>query len=104
MGNSPSSEDQGVDIRLNGSVGWVGARWWYRLANVCQRWRNRILGSISYLGCLLGTYGTPVLAYSPSLPLIIDYHEHGTAEDEEAIISALEQRDRVGVSGLYRLF
>ena len=39
-----------------------------------------------------------MLAHSPPLPLVIDYAEEDTditAEDEEAIILALEQRDRV---------
>jgi hypothetical protein len=37
-----------------------------------------------------------MLAHSPSLPLVIDYrYQHITAKDEEAIILALEQRDRV---------
>jgi hypothetical protein len=93
-------EDQDVDIRINGGGKWVGERWWYRLAHVCQRWRNLILGSASYLGlCLVCTYGTPVadmLAHSPPLPLVIDYDGHDiTAEDEEAIILALAQRDHV---------
>ena len=62
--------------------------------------RNLILGSASYLGLgLVCTYGMPVadmLAHSPPLPLVIDYERTDvTAEDEEAIILALEQRDRV---------
>jgi hypothetical protein len=37
-----------------------------------------------------------MLAHSPPLPLVIDYNESDiTAEDEEAIFLALEQRDRV---------
>ena len=37
-----------------------------------------------------------MLAHSPPLPLAIDYKSRDiTAEDEEAIILALEQRDRV---------
>ena len=93
-------EDQGLQIRSAGGEQWVGERWWYRLAHVCQRWRNLILQSASYLDlCLVCTYGTSVadmLAHSPPLPLVIDYiHHHITAEDEEAIIIALEQRDRV---------
>ncbi len=85
---------------MGGGGQWVGERWWYRLAHVCQRWRNLILGSASYLGlCLVCTYGTPVtdmLAHSPPLPLVIDYFGHNiNAEDEEAITLALEQRDRV---------
>ena len=88
-------EDRDVDTRVRGGVRWVGERWWYRLAHVCQRWRNLILGSASYLGlCLVCTYRTPMadmLAHSPPLPLVIDYEGTDiTREDEEAIISALE--------------
>ena len=37
-----------------------------------------------------------MLAHSPPLPLVIDYHDHDiTAEDEEAIFLALAQRDRI---------
>ena len=88
--------------RMDGGSGWDRERWWYKLAHVCQRWRNLILGSPSYLGlCLVCTYGTPVadiLAHSPPFPLIIDYPDEDrdiTAEDEEGILRALEQRDRV---------
>ncbi|KAI0275538.1 hypothetical protein BGY98DRAFT_49118 [Russula aff. rugulosa BPL654] len=96
----PLSEDQDINIRFWGGVEWVGERWWYRLVHVCQRWRNLILGSASYLGlCLVCTYGTPVadmLVHSPPLPLVIDYQRKDiTAEDEEAMILALAQRDRV---------
>ena len=93
-------EAHDVQIRFRGGEPWVGERWWHRLAHVCQRWRNLILGSASYLGlCLVCTHGTPVadmLAHSPPLPLVIDYHEFNiTGEDEDAIILALAQRDRV---------
>ena len=93
-------EDQDINIRYWGGAQWVGERWWYRIAHVCQRWRNLILGSASYLGlCLVCSYGTPVadmLAHSPPFPLVIDYDDaHITTEDEEAIILALEQRNRV---------
>ena len=97
----PLSEDQDLNTRLGGGVGWVGERWWYRLAHVCQRWRNLILGSASFLGlCLVCTYGTPVadmLTHSPPLPLVIDYEgtTYITAEDEDIIILALEKRDRI---------
>ena len=91
---------QDANMRFGGGRQWVGERWWYRLAHVCQRWRSLILGSASYLGlCLVCTYGTPVvkmLARSPPLPLVIDYeYEDITAKDEKAIILALAQRDRV---------
>ena len=89
-------------MRYDGGVRWIGERWWYRLAHVCQRWRNLILGSASSLGlCLVCTYGTPVadmLVHSPPLPLVIDYRIRGiTAEDEEAILLALESsQSKVG--------
>jgi hypothetical protein len=43
-------EGQAVNIRFRGGAQWVGERWWYSLAHVCQRWRNIILGSASFLG------------------------------------------------------
>ena len=94
-------EDDGIFRLEGGRVPWDQGRWWYRLAHVCQRWRNLILGSPSYFGLsLVCTNGTPVqdmLAHSPPIPLTVDYgRENGiTAEDEEGILLALEQRDRV---------
>ena len=95
-------EDE-VDIyRLYGGTrDWVRGRWWYGLAHVCQRWRNVILGSASYLGVsLVCTVGTPVadmLAHSPPLTLVIDYfhRDRDITEDEEGAILALKHRDRV---------
>ena len=94
--------DDDDGLRMLGGRTWRRERWWYNLAQVCQRWRNLILGSTSYLGlCLVCTHGTPVadmLAHSPHLPLIIDYANIKwdiTAKDEEGIILALAQRDRV---------
>ena len=98
-----SGEDQDDEARLYGGdeIGTRG-RWWYTQVHVCQRWRNIIFRSASYLGIfLVCTYGTPVadmLAHSPSLPLIIHYTKKGrniTTDDEEGIIFALKQRDRV---------
>jgi hypothetical protein len=61
-----------------------------------------MLGSASYLRlCLVCSNGTPVvdmLAHSPPLPLVIDYGYFDGAlieENEEEIILALEQRERV---------
>ena len=95
-------EDEGEADRLyGGTKDWVRGRWWYGLAHVCQRWRNVILGSASYLGVsLICTYGTPVadmLAHSPPLPLVIDYfyEDHDITKDEEGAVLALKQRDRV---------
>jgi hypothetical protein len=95
-----SREDEDDTARAFGGV-WrrVRGRWWYKLAHVCQRWRNIILGSASYLGVsLVCKNGTPVadmLAHSPPLPLDIDYFDNITTEDEEGTILALKQRHRV---------
>jgi hypothetical protein len=94
-------EDEDDEARLvGGSRGWAGEHWWFKLTHVCQRWRNLILGSASYLGlCLVCTMGTPVadmLAHSPPFPIVIDFFRCDiTAEDEEAIVVALEQRHRI---------
>src|SRR5260370_14188057 len=80
---------------------WDQGRWWYKFSHVCRRWRNLILGLASYLRLsLVCTNGTPVanmLAHSPSLPLTVEYVGNNgiTAEDEDGIMLALEQRDRV---------
>ncbi|KAF8462873.1 hypothetical protein DFH94DRAFT_482153 [Russula ochroleuca] len=95
-------EDQIDTARLQGGTGrWVRGRWWYKPAHVCQRWRNLVLASATYLDVsLVCTYGTPVadmLAYSPPLPLVIDYFDgdRDMTEDEEGAILALKQRDRI---------
>jgi hypothetical protein len=81
---------------------WDNGHWWFKLTHVCQRWRDLILGSASYLGlCLVCRNGTPVadmLAHSPPLPLVIDYNYLDgdlIEEDEREITLALEQRERV---------
>jgi hypothetical protein len=94
-------DEDDFDRLYGGDELWVQGRWWYRLAHVCQRWRNLTLGSATYLRLsLVCTIGTPVenmLAHSPPLPLTVDYSsEDGiTAEDEEGLLLALEQRHRV---------
>ena len=77
-------------------------RWWYKLVQVCRKWRFLILASPSRLGLhLVCTHGTPVadlLAYSPPLPLIINYvarDQKMAAEEEEGILLALQHRERV---------
>ena len=93
-------KDDKIDILVGGD--WKRERWWYKLVQVCRRWRYLILGSASHLDlCLLCTYGTPVadmLAHSPPLPLIIDHTDESldiTTEDEEDILLTLQHRDRV---------
>jgi hypothetical protein len=91
------------DERLHGGKeGRVRRRWWYKLAHVCQRWRNLLLAPASYLDIyLVCTPGTPIadmLAHSPPLPLIIDYvcgDFDVSEEDEEGLLLALKQCDHV---------
>ena len=96
-------DDNEYDRLIGGNEGWDRGRWWYKLAHVCQRWRNVVLGSAAFLGVsLVCTSGTPVadmLAHSPPLPLLIDYQLDGdnnlNAEDEEGAILALGKYNRV---------
>ena len=94
--------DDDKDNLKGGKKLWVGECWWYKLIHVCQRWRNLIFRSASYLRLsLFCTMGTPVaymLAHSPPLPLVINYDDglsDITREDKERVILALKQRDRV---------
>ena len=96
-------EDKDDNARLAGGYkAWIGEHWWFKLAHICQRWRNLILGSRSYLGlCLVCTNNIAVadiLAYSPPLPLILEYlcedSGIGTGDNGELML-ALEQRERV---------
>ena len=82
---------------------WNRERWWYRLIQVCRRWRYLVLDSAFHLQVsLVCGRGTPVadmLAHSPPVPLIIDHidkeYDVLTPEDEEGIILALRHRDRI---------
>jgi hypothetical protein len=86
---------------------WDRARWWYKPAQVCRRWRNLILASPVRLNLhLVCTYGTPVadmLACSHHLPLVIDYLDRDrerTTEDDDGILLAFQHCDRVRRIGL----
>ena len=95
-------ESEADDAQILSGGEWDRERWWYRLVQVCRRWRYIILESASYLRlALVCARGTPVadmLAHFPPLPIIIDHfdREHNFApEDEEGVILALKHRDRV---------
>src|SRR5713226_1476494 len=95
-------ESEVVDAEILEGGEWKRERWWYRLVQVCHRWRYLILQSASHLRlslvCAPGTPVTDLLAYSPHLPLIIDYLDENNdidAKDEEGLIYALQKRDRV---------
>jgi len=76
-------------------------RSWPKLAHVCQGWRQIIFNSPLGLDLRLHcTNGTPILKtleYWPPLPLIVNYggSPMTTPEDEENIIVALKQAERV---------
>ena len=81
---------------------WYHERWWYNPAHVCRRWRYLVLASAPHLGLsLLCRRRSPVvqmLAHSPCLPVIVDYHESShdiTTEDEEGLMLALQRRSHV---------
>src|SRR5216684_6922219 len=89
--------------QILGGGEWNRERWWYKLVQVCHRWRYLILQSASHLClslvCAPGTPVTDMLAHSPPLPLIINYFDGENndinAKDEEGLIYALQQRNRV---------
>ena len=93
--------DEGYFDLIQGGRIWDRERWWHKLVHVCHRWRTLIFGSTRYLGlCLVCTYSTPVanmLGHSPPLPLVIDFFnaKRDITADEEGIMFALRQRDRV---------
>jgi hypothetical protein len=77
---------------------------WHTLTHVCQKWRRIVLTSPLGLHLrLYCTYGTPVLKaleYWPPFPLVVNYGgspmlDRPSPEDEENIMAALEQSDRV---------
>ena len=78
---------------------------WPTLTHVCQKWRQIVLDSPQGLRLrLYCTHGTPVLRDLdcwPHFPLVVSYGETPTLnppapEDEENIMAALKQSDRVG--------
>ena len=78
---------------------------WPTLTHVCWGWRDIVLTSPLGLRLrLYCTYGTPVLTNLdcwPPFPLVVSYGGYPTLdppahEDEENIIAALKQSDRVG--------
>jgi hypothetical protein len=77
---------------------------WSTLTHICRRWREIVL--LSPLGLnlrLYCTYGTPVLKsleYFPPFPLVVNYGGSPmlgppAPEDQENIMAALKQSDRV---------
>ena len=79
-------------------------RFWTRLVHICRKWRHVVFASQRSLHLrLFCTYGTPVLKYLgcwPSLPIILQYGgtpelDLPTPEDEDNIMAALKQSDRI---------
>ena len=76
--------------------------WWYKLVQVCRRWRYLIFRSAFHLDIFLRcTNGAPIadmLEHSPPLPLVIDYIDEDrglSEEDEKGMMLAFQHRDRV---------
>ena len=94
------------DILLTVFRHYLDRSWqlWPRLTHVCRRWRRIILGSPLCLDLrLFCSYGMPVLRSLdcwPPFPLIVNYGgspilESPAPEDEDDIMAALKQSDRV---------
>lgn len=86
----------------NEDKGWNLERWWHKFTHVCRKWRRLILTSPIRLDLhLVCTYGISVkamLSHSPPLPLIIYYPATPgkiSAVDEESVILAFQQQERV---------
>ncbi|KAI0258960.1 hypothetical protein BC834DRAFT_668249 [Gloeopeniophorella convolvens] len=79
-----------------GGFNWM---WWYTLAHVCHRWRQVILASPERLSLrYLITHGSPVtdiLRHQPRLPLVLEYWDQDTVDDEEDIDPAPWSSDSV---------
>jgi hypothetical protein len=74
---------------------------WHFLVHVCQRWRQLVFSSPSRLNLHVHcTYGTPVrknLSIWPAFPIVLDLYiaRRLTPEDEDNVIAALENSDRI---------
>ena len=79
-------------------------RFWPWLVHICRRWRRLVFASQRDLHLrLFCTQGTPVLKtlnFWPALPIVVEYGgslalDPPTSDDEENIVAALKQSDRV---------
>ena len=75
---------------------------WHLLVHVCRRWRHVVFASPHRLKLqILCTHRTPVrrnLNIWPAFPIVINYRNSGggiTPSDEDNVVAALEQPDRV---------
>jgi hypothetical protein len=84
-------------------------RFWPRLVHICRKWRRIVFASQRALRLrLFCTHGTPVrktLDWWPTLPIVVQYGgspalDPPAPEDEDDIVAALEQSDRVTSIGL----
>ncbi|KAI9436877.1 hypothetical protein H4582DRAFT_364341 [Lactarius indigo] len=74
---------------------------WHRLAHACRTWRHIMFSSSRYLRMdLFCTHRTPVkekLGHLPALPIFISYRRLFQGGDQDNLLAALENRDRVRV-------
>ena len=99
------------DVLLNIFRYYLGAypRFWPRLVHICRKWRHIVFASQRALRLrLYCTHGTPALKILdcwPTLPIAVQYGgppvpSLSTTDDEENIMAALKQYDRVSSIGL----
>ena len=85
--------------RLEDEEGWNYQHRWCKLSHVCQKWRYLIYKSSFYLNMqIILTNDMPplnMLAHLPPLPLVIDCRSTDPAEDNNDILHAIQQPDRI---------
>ena len=78
---------------------YVHGALWYRLVQVCRKWRNVVFGSPGRLGlrlyCTAGTPVTKTLDVWPLLPIVINADCLGRTLETDNIIAALKHNDRI---------
>ena len=72
---------------------------WRPLVHVCRRWREIVFASPHRLDLrIVCKHGTPVrenLGIWPALPIVFEYQNYMTPNDEDNILAALQHSDRV---------
>jgi hypothetical protein len=87
------------NYRLEDEEGWNYQLGWCKLSHVCQKWRRLIYKSSFHLKMqIILTNDMPplyMLAHLPPLPLVIDCRSTDPAEDNNDILHAMQQPDRI---------
>ena len=87
------------DSYRRGYEGIISTRWWHALVHICERWRRIIFACPGHLNlqlvCKSKTDMKTTLDIWPALPISIQASFYEKCADEDDIIGALENRDRI---------